>query len=131
MCMFHFRRKYLNRKSSEILSNYSEREILKKSLDANFFGLQTLGIGQLRGTGLLVLAERNIIFNLYIPKKEFRIPLKSIIRIESPKSHLGKTKSRRLLKIVFINNKGEEDSIAWDVGDLENWVLQLNTQISK
>ncbi len=131
MCMLNFRRKYFNRKSSEILSNYSEREILKKSIDANFFGLQTLGIGQLRGNGLLILTERDVIFNRYVPKKEFRIPLKSIIRIESSKSHLSKTISRFLLKIVFINSKGEEDSIAWTVGDLENWILQLNTQINK
>lgn len=131
MCILHFIRKYFNRRSSEILSNYTEIEILKKNIDANFFGLESLGRGQLRGNGLLMLTERDLIFNLYVPKKEFRIPLKSIIRTESSKSHLGKSIFRLLLKIVFINNKGEEDSIAWRVGDLESWILLMNTQISK
>ena len=131
MCLLYFIRKYFNKKSSELLSTYSEREIIQKSIDANFFGLQSLGRRQVRGNGLLILTEREVIFYLYVPKKEFRIPLKSIIRIDSPKSHLGKTKSRLLLKIVFTNNIGEEDSIAWNVGDLESWILQLNTQINK
>lgn len=46
---------------------------------------------------------------MWIPKKKLIIPLNSIIKIITPKSHLGKTKFRSLLKVIF---KNESDSVA-------------------
>ena len=102
-----------------------------KSVDANFFGLHSLGRGQVRGNGLLILTAREVIFHLYVSKKVFRIHLNSISKIVTPRSHLGKTNSRLLLQIIFTNDIGEEDSIAWNVRYLDEWLVKINTEISQ
>jgi hypothetical protein len=86
---------------------------------ANFFGQESRGVAQLRGNGTLVLTDSELYFELLIPRREFRIPLASIQAIETVSSHLGKTVGRPLLKVVFLNEAGQNDSIAWYVPDVE------------
>ena len=68
---------------------------------------------------------------MYAPKRQFNVPLKSISKIETTKWHLKKTKSRPLLKVIYTNDMREEDSVAWLVRDLENWLKVLNQTISR
>lgn len=67
------------------------------------------------------MTVRELFFRLYIPKKEFRIPIASISGIQVVQSHLGKKISRPLLKVLFTNKTGSADSIAWYVPNFEQW----------
>lgn len=60
--------------------------------------------------------------SLLLPGRELLVPLRSITSVETPKSFLGKTKGRKLLKVDFRNDVGGTDSAAWLVPDLEKWV---------
>lgn len=51
--------------------------------------------------------------------------------IETPKSHLGKTKFRHLLKVVFKNEKGEIDSAAWLLKNIHHWKGSLEKFIQR
>ena len=57
------------------------------------------------------------------PRTIIEIPIKSIKKIETVKSHLYKSRFNPLLKVIFTNDRGEIDSVAWMVGKnrLDEW----------
>ena len=93
---------------------------------ASFFGQQSRGPGQIRGNGTLILTESELIFEMWLPRREFRIPLASIESLENPKSFLGKSRFTPLLKVVFNDQQGSKDSMAWQVRDLSGWMEQID-----
>jgi hypothetical protein len=86
---------------------------------ANFYGQESKGKMQMRGNGTLALTEEELYFEWLVPRREFRIPLSAIQAVETPSSYLGKTNFRPLLKVVFQNDAGQTDSMAWLVPDVE------------
>jgi hypothetical protein len=87
--------------------------------NASFFGQESRGFGHLRGNGTLVITDHELVFEMWLPRKEFVIPLRSITGIETPTSFLGKTRFTPLLKVAFTDGSGKPDSMAWQVPDLE------------
>ena len=126
---FMFLRKWFQKKDNEILKNFAMKDIIMHSTFANFFGQESKGVKQVRGNGLIVLTKDELYFEMYAPKRKFNVPLESVSKIETVKWHLKKTKSRPLLKVIYTNEKGEEDSLVWLVQDLENWLNVLNQTI--
>jgi len=105
--------------------------VILKSMGVNFFGQESIGSAQIRGNGTLILHENALYFKRWAPKKEFIIPISKIEAIETPRSHLGKHITRPLLKVVFINESGQYDSIAWWVRKLDKWILALEGLIQR
>jgi len=118
-------------RSKSILKKFEDKDIIRVFVGANFFGQESLKLRQVRGNGVLVLTSKELYFEMWIPKRVFRIPLYSIIDFEETKWHLRKTKNRPLLKIIFTNQKGETDSAAWIVRDLDLWVNDILGQMKK
>jgi hypothetical protein len=113
------------KRKREILANFSEEEILEISLFSNFFGVASRKYKQVRGNGVLILTKENIIFGMFIPKREIKVPIKSIMEIKTPKWFLGKTRFRPVLAISFINEEGKTDSAAWEVRNIDQWVSRI------
>jgi hypothetical protein len=67
-----------------------------------------------------------LIFELWLPNREFRIPLRNIVTIETPTSFLGKSRFAPLLKVVYTSDQGKADSMAWQVRDLGAWMRLLD-----
>lgn len=88
--------------------------------DANLFGQESKGVGQIGGTGVLVVTDSEVYFERYLPKAEFHIPLSSIQSIETPDKYLGKSIGSPLIKLNFTNEQGQADSIVWWVADVES-----------
>ena len=93
---------------------------------ASFFGQESRGVTQMRGNGTLILTDSDLIFELWVPATEFRIPLQRIQSIENPTSFLGKTRFSPLLKVVYTNEQGATDAMAWQVPDLSGWMNRIN-----
>lgn len=93
---------------------------------ASFFGQQSHGVMQLRGNGTLILTDSDLIFERWVPNTEFRIPLRSIQALENPISFMGKSRFAPLLKVVYTNEQGSVDAMAWQVPDLSDWVRRIN-----
>lgn len=89
-------------------------------IPANFFGQESAGVTQLRGNGSLVLTDTELYFERLWPRREYRIPLAAIEAIETPVSYLRKTNFQPLLKVIFHNEAGQLDSMAWLVPDVES-----------
>ncbi len=115
----------------EIHDKLEEENILIFDDMVNFFGLESLGIWKTRGNGVLMLTEEELLFGMWKPKKELIIPVKSITKITNPKSHMHKSVFKPLLKVIFKNEKGNYDSAAWLVHDLNRWNEILNDLILK
>ena len=92
---------------------------------ASFFGQQSRGVTQLRGNGTLILTDTELVFEQWVTNQVFRIPLRSIQAIENPTSFLGKSRFAPLLKVVYTNEQGATDAMAWQVPDLGGWMRLL------
>jgi hypothetical protein len=93
---------------------------------ASFFGQKSRGVTQMRGNGTLILTDSDLIFEMWVPNTEFRIPLRSIQSLENPTSFLGKSRFTPLLKVVYSNEQGTTDAMAWQVPDLSGWMRRIN-----
>jgi hypothetical protein len=94
--------------------------------DANSLGVESAGKWQVRGNGTLALTEGELLFAQWVPNRLVRISRSSISEVTTARSHLGKWIGRELLKVVWTNEVGEEDSIALWVPDLEGWLEALD-----
>ena len=92
---------------------------------ANFFGVESRGAGQIRGNGCLAATEDEVLFLMWLPRRQLRIPRDRITLIERTGSHLGKTVGRPLLLVRFTRDDGHADSAAWLVRDLAMWEAVL------
>jgi CRISPR/Cas system CSM-associated protein Csm3 (group 7 of RAMP superfamily) len=54
------------------------------------------------------------------------IDISSISTAEKGLWHIGKTKSRTLLKVRYSTGDVTEDTAAWLVGDPERWISEIN-----
>ncbi|MHA1987138.1 MAG: hypothetical protein ACW98D_10900 [Promethearchaeota archaeon] len=124
-------KRLFKKRIKEIHEKLETEKILIFDDMANFFGLESLGMWKVRGNGVLILTEENLLFGMWKPKKELTIPVKSIMKITNPKSHLHKSVFKPLLKVIFKNEKGNNDSAAWFVQDLKKWNEILNDLILK
>ncbi|MFO8182745.1 MAG: hypothetical protein R6U39_01095 [Candidatus Aegiribacteria sp.] len=105
----------------DVHSRYPEHVRLLTQPMANFFGLRSSGMKQVRGNGMLILTRSEIFFRMLLPSREFRIPLDSVTALKTPTSFLGRSKGRRLLQVDFTSFDGQEDSAAWLVEDPDRW----------
>ncbi len=89
--------------------------------DSNCFGVLSKGYRQIRGNGILALTDKGIHSRMLIPRKYLFIPLQSVRGVSNPRSFLGKTKARVLLRVDFVNEEGRDDACAWIVPSLQWW----------
>ncbi|HEV3472372.1 MAG TPA: hypothetical protein VG408_04095 [Actinomycetota bacterium] len=94
---------------------------------ANFFGVESRGKLQIRGNGFLAASSSQILFIMWLPRRELTILRNRVSAVERTMSHLGKTIGRQLLRVRFTNDAGQQDSVAWFVRDLQAWESALGT----
>ncbi len=124
-------KKIFKKRINEVYENYKDKDILIADDMSNFFGLESSGVWKVRGNGVLLLTEEELYFGMWKPKKDLLIPVKFIIEITNPKSHMHRSVFRPLLKITFRNENGETDSAAWYVRKLDEWNEILRQLLSK
>ena len=119
-------RKLFQKRINEIMERFDPSEIMISSRNVNFFGQKSRGLRQIRGNGTLILTRSELYFEMWKPKRTLTIPVKNITKIETPKRFLSKSIFRPLLKVTFNGENGQEDSAAWYVRELEEWLKQLD-----
>lgn len=119
----------LARRADEALqAELGTTPVLLKDRGANFFGVESKGMAQVRGNGVLVLTAADLRFRLWAPERTLTIELSRIRELTVVRSHLGRSKGMDLLKVSFENDAGESDSVAWLVRDLQAWLTQLRAK---
>ncbi len=117
-------RQTARRKEASARERYPDAKQIDRA--ASFFGQESRGATQMRGNGTLILTATDLIFEQWVMNKEYRIPLQKIQALENPTSFLGKSRFAPLLKVVYLNDQGVKDSMAWQVPDLSGWMRQIN-----
>ena len=110
---------------AQIEGRYPASEVLLSETLAQSFGQQSKGRTQLRGSGALVLTGTELCFWIYVPVREHRIALQSVVAASLVGSHLGKTQGTPLLHVRF-GSGAVEDSIAWRVPDPGAWKTKID-----
>ena len=118
-------KKLFQKRIDEIMDKFQGKNIIISLNNANFFGQQSHKSLQMRGNGVLILTQEELYFEMWHPKKVLQIPISAILKIEITKSFLHKSVFRKLLKVVFQNENGEEDAAAWWVTSLDKWIEEL------
>ncbi|TFF93502.1 MAG: hypothetical protein EU544_05790 [Promethearchaeota archaeon] len=117
--------KLFKKRRKEILEKFNEAEIVQVTENANFFGVESKGGKQVRGNGVLTLTKGELYFEMWVPKKILSVPLNSIKKVTTTRHHLKKVKFVDLLKIEFVNEEGNDDSVAWWVKEVQEWITKL------
>lgn len=99
-------------------------EVLREA-DANSLGVESAGKLQVRGNGNLALTADELLFAQWVPNRLLRIPRRSIAEVSTTRAHLGKSIGRELLRVAWTDERGEQDSIALWVKDLNGWLEAL------
>lgn len=121
-----FVRSVLHRARERLDAELAGQPILLRDDMANFFGLASQGAVQMRGNGSLALTRDTLTFVLALSKRPpLSIPRSAIQKVESTRSHLGRSVFRPLLTVHFVTPTGETDVVAWLVRDLDRWLAQL------
>lgn len=113
--------------AAEIDARLGAEGIVAADESANFFGVESRGMAQVRGNGHLAASTSRILFIMWLPRRELTIPRDRVTAVERATSHLGKTMGRQLLRVRFTNDAGRPDSAAWLVRDLAAWETALGT----
>ena len=126
---FSIARPFLEIRADERLSErFGELRPAKVDRFANCFGLQSRGVTQARGNGVLALTDEVLWFSMAVPRRETEIPLSAITGVTTPKNHLYKTQGAPLLHVAFQTDNGP-DAVAWRVADLPGWLAALRERL--
>jgi hypothetical protein len=119
-------RRLRRRAAEDVRSHLGADDIVLMDEGANSFGIESKGVAQIRGNGCLAASDEELMFVMWLPRREIRIPRNMITSVERTNSHLGKSMGRPLLLVRFTDEAGSPDSIAWLVSDLEAWQSALS-----
>ncbi len=117
--------KRLRSEAVERLREITEGERVFNVEDCNFFGRLSKGYKQWRGNGMLALTDQGLRFRQLLPRTEILIPVGSVTGLSRPRSFLGKSRFKDLLRVDFVNEEGKSDACAWLLPSLDWWVAAL------
>jgi hypothetical protein len=99
---------------------------VRRSTAATSLGLTSLGPGQPRGTGTLVLTDQEVAFAQWRPDRLVRIPRAAIVEVDTTRTHLDKTMNHDMLRLRWAHEDSEgDDTVAFFVRDLDPWLADL------
>jgi hypothetical protein len=94
--------------------------------NARLIGVKSRGLGQMRGTGTLALTSDEVVFLMWLPRRELRIPLDAIESVETGHGVAGKWTGAELLHVRW-RTGDTADEAAWEVKDLGAWLVALRS----
>lgn len=113
----------------------SGREELHRSLgterpetegNARLIGVKSRGLGQMRGSGTLALTHAELVFLMWVPRRELRIAREAIESVETGHGLAGKRTRGNLLHVRWRGAEGMDEA-AWGVKDLDGWLAALRS----
>ncbi len=86
-----------------------------------FRAVESSGYSQTSGMGYIALTEKVLYFELILLDLVITVPTDRLHGSEFVNRLKGVSPVRKMLRIMFTNESGEEDSIAINVKDMEKW----------
>lgn len=114
-----------------LTKRYTPEEIICHDNAAQYLGMESFSGKQTGGSGVLILAKKELYFFRVHPKIELSIPVRRIKRVITPSRFLGKSTIKPMLKVDFIEEDGAPNAVAWQVVDLPTFKKALQLQRKK
>ncbi len=86
-----------------------------------FRAVESSGYSQTSGMGYIALTDKYLYFELVLLDLVITVPTRHLKGAEFIRRLKGVSPVRKMLRIVFINENGENDSIAVNVKEMEHW----------
>ena len=86
-----------------------------------FRAIESSGYSQTQGMGYIALTEDFLYFELILLDLVVNVPVLQLQGAEFVFRLKGVSPAKKMLRIMFKNEKGEDDSIAINVKDMEAW----------
>ena len=116
----------LARSAREDLHERLRGEPVELEGNARLVGVKSRGLGQMRGTGTLALTRGEIMFLMWVPRRELRILRDAIESVETSHGVAGKWTGAELLHVRW-RSGDTADEAAWEVKDLGAWLAALRS----
>jgi hypothetical protein len=94
--------------------------------NARLVGVKSRGPGQMRGTGTLALTPGEVVFLMWVPRRELRIARDAIESVETGHGVAGKWTGAELLHVRWRSGDAVDEA-AWEVKDLGAWLVALRS----
>ena len=107
--------------ATHVLDEYQLEKTIAYTSAANFIGIESVGVRQVRGNGFLLLTDTNLVFERLAPKLRVKIPVRKIQRVDLVQSFLGKRNVKAILRVVYLNDEAQLDSMGILVRETERW----------
>ena len=91
-----------------------------------FRALESSGYSQTDGMGYIALTEEFLYFELILLDLVITVPTNRLCGVEFVRRLKGVSPVRKMLRIMFINENGKNDSIAINVNDMEQWKSEIS-----
>ena len=114
--------------ADRIATTFQPEQIIRATVNANYFGLESLRGKQWRGNCALVLTKHILWSCLAAPQREFPLPLSRIRNISLVRSHGGRSILLNLLRVDF-HAAGADDAAAWYVPDANAWMAAISAAL--
>jgi hypothetical protein len=86
-----------------------------------FRAVESSGYSQVSGMGYIVLTENYLYFELVLLELVITVPIVRLQGAQFVRRLKGVSPVRKMLRIMYTNENGEDDSIAVNVKDMEHW----------
>ena len=94
--------------------------------NARLVGVKSRGPGQMRGTGTLALTPGEVVFLVWVPRRELRIARDAIESVQTGHGVAGKWTGAELLHVRWRSGDAVDEA-AWEVKDLGAWLVALRS----
>ena len=119
-----------NKLEEHFQKRFSNRAIQNLDKSALYVARESDGLSHFRGIGYLVLTEKELFFERQLKSIIIHIPISSIISIGKTKRLGGQSPGPLMLKVIFKDQSGETDAIAWKVRELDGWIAKLTELVN-
>ena len=107
--------------ATRLLEDFRQEKVIAYTTAANFVGLESKGMKQWRGNGFFLITDTHLVFERLTPKILVMIPVQQIQRVDLVSSFLGKRHIKPILRVVFLNDQAQPDSMGILIREPQHW----------
>lgn len=96
---------------------------------ALYVATQSDGYKHFRGSGYLVLTNKELYFERLFKKKIIILPISLILNVGKTMRLAGQSPGGLMLKVTYKTQDGGGDVIAWKVKNLERWIKEVSAMM--
>jgi hypothetical protein len=112
-------------------ARFGNQNLRAMSFGVNYFGQATEPGKPRRSSGFLLLLPDSLFYRSRVKKIELQIPGSRIARVYHEKSHKGVDLHQSLVKIDFLNDENEKDTVAFKVPYPPQWINAIENGLLK